>query len=81
MSEGVHAAVDSVQQPACDAVLDRALTEPETHQLRPSDHAMLALRERGDHRVAPRLQLPMYVRGNCSLDAHAPMVARRASQI
>lgn len=48
MADGVDAAVDSVQAPRRRAMRHRALREPEPHELRERDDAMLALRQPRD---------------------------------
>ena len=61
MADGVDAAMDGMKQPARDAVLDRALTEPEVEQLRPSDHAVLAVGQDGQLAIRSRYRFAPYL--------------------
>ncbi len=51
MADRVHASVHGVQTASLKPAVDRPATEPEPAQLRPSDDAVLALRETGQRPV------------------------------
>jgi hypothetical protein len=81
MSDRVDAALDGVQKPARNAVLDRPATEPQVRQLCSRDDAMLRGSERGDRLIASRVRFDIYFMANRTCDAHAPIVASPASRI
>jgi hypothetical protein len=81
MADRVDAAVNRMQQPASDTVLDRAAPEPELRQLRSRDDATLGARERGDRLIRSRVRFDIYSMANRTRDGHAPIVARYASRI
>jgi hypothetical protein len=81
MPDGVHAAMDGMEKAARNAVLDRPDPEPQRDELLTRDNTMLPSGELGDRPIGPRLQLPMYLKGNCSLDGHAPMKAIHSRRI
>ena len=51
MADRVHPAMKEVQPPAADATRDRRGRQPECEELRSSDHAVLAARQRRDSLV------------------------------
>jgi hypothetical protein len=51
MAGRVHAAVEAMQASALEPVPDRPPAEAELQELRPADHAVLAVREGGDQPV------------------------------
>jgi hypothetical protein len=48
------------KQPAPDAILDGTFTEADVEQLRPRDHAVLAVRQRGDFPIGSSVRLTPY---------------------
>jgi hypothetical protein len=67
-----------VQPAACEPVVDRTPTEPETGELPAGDHAVLAARERRDpcvERSSATLTIHFMVK--CTLVSHRSIVAAR----
>jgi hypothetical protein len=51
VAHGVDAAMEDVQAPSLDAVVDHAPAQPELLELPARDHAVLPASQRGDRRV------------------------------
>lgn len=78
----VHTSMHRMQATALEATPDRLPAEPELQQLRPGDHAVLALRQRGGRRVgAARPTLCPYIGLKCSRVADPTMVTATAPRI
>jgi hypothetical protein len=66
MAHRVDASVERVQAPRSDAVVDRALPEPQRRELSPRYHAVLASRYGGDRPVTTWLTFSLYVSAKVS---------------
>jgi hypothetical protein len=78
MAYHIDALKHAVKAPSTQTTLDCAKTEADSEQLRPRNHAVLAVRQGGDRGVrTASLQFPVYMNGNCTLGVHAPILARR----
>jgi hypothetical protein len=72
LSDGVHAAVEGVEAPSLQPMIDRAGPQAEGGQLRPRHNAVLALRERRNPPVVfTSLTFAPYYGVNVRLVAHA----------
>jgi len=79
MTHGEDAAVEHMQSPSRDAMVDRPVADPELDELAPSDDAVLARRVACDLRVRrSRFTFTPNDGAKVRLEVHAAIVAARA---
>ena len=76
MADGVHTPAQRMKTTASQPMVDRPATDARIEELRPRDHAMLALRQRRDEPIdATRVKLTPYLVVNFTTLAHEAIVA------
>jgi hypothetical protein len=82
VADGEDAAVQRMQPPQRDTMIDRAAPDAQRRQLRPRHHAVLARREVGDLGIdGSSRTFAMDVNANVRLDRHGTIVAIPACRI
>ena len=82
MPDRVHAAVQPVQSPLPQPVIDRVFAQPELDQLAPRDDPVLGAGELGNRRIRTAGPLrPGNSAGWGGLAAHGAMLARQVARV